>query len=65
MAISEDTYDKIEKKKLSRLLNNGFGSNTLALHSIEKQQKKQRVSISGVNFGDYVIRDFCIYYLIW
>ena len=58
MAISEDTYDKIEKKKLSRLLNNGFGSNTLALHSIEKQQKKQRVSISGVNFGDYVIRDF-------
>ncbi len=58
MAISNETYSKIKKKKLSLLLNDGFGVTTYGLHGSQKAQSKQRVSINSVDFGSNSIQNF-------
>jgi predicted aspartyl protease len=57
LSISNEIYNKIEKKKLSKTTNEGFGITTVAMHGTEKQATKKRVSIQSVDFDNFAIQN--------
>ncbi len=58
ITLSEKTYSKVRKKKLSHLTNEGFGTTTSSIHGLDKVEKKQRVTIASIDFGQYSIQNF-------
>lgn len=55
ISISNEQYDKSIKTGAALLLNEGFGITSLGINGIAAAEKKNRVLIKQVNFGDAVI----------